>query len=97
MNFQDCPHISRIEKLEEEVKKMIVNDATLETIVKIMNDRFDTLETEIKGVKKDLNNGLIPKKASEWFYGSIGKWIIALLAGNLVTILGFLVKLLLGR
>jgi len=94
MDYRDCPHVKRIDALEADMKDRIQQDAAQTAVLNIINDRFDKLEQKIDLINKELHNGLIPKKASQWFYSSVGKWIIGLLAGNVFTIVVVVVKLL---
>jgi hypothetical protein len=43
-----------------------------------------------------MKNGYIPKRAAEWFYSSIGKWVIGLLVTNAASIAGLILTLLKG-
>jgi len=54
------------------------------------------LEKKIDRLDGELHNGLIPKKASQWFYSSVGKWIIGLLGTNALTLIILLYKIFRG-
>jgi len=43
-----------------------------------------------------MKNGYITKRAAEWFYSSIGKWVIGLLVTNAASIVGLILTLLKG-
>ena len=96
MHYENCPYEKRIEQLEKEMKERMQQDAVQETILEIINNRFDKLETKIDNIDGELHNGLIPKKASQWFYSSVGKWVLGLIGTNIITILALLYKIFQG-
>jgi uncharacterized protein (UPF0371 family) len=91
--------IEGINHLRVEVDKMKQTDYDLKEIITRLDMTIQGQEKILQGLvakvdKMDgeLHNGLIGKKASEWFYKSVGKWVIGLLLGNAFTIIALMIN-----
>ena len=92
-----------VEKLKEEITTLKVSDT--EQKIQIANLREDLAEikesvkiinSNLEAFTKEMKNGYITKRAAEWFYSSIGKWVIGLLVTNAASIVGLILTLLKG-
>lgn len=92
-----------VEKLKEEITTLKVSDT--EQRIQIVNLREDLAEikesvkiinSNLEAFTKEMKNGYITKRAAEWFYSSIGKWVIGLLVTNAASIVGLILTLLKG-
>jgi len=92
-----------VEKLKEEITTLKVSDT--EQKIQIVNLREDLAEikesvkiinSNLEAFTKEMKNGYITKRAAEWFYSSIGKWVIGLLVTNAASIVGLILTLLKG-
>lgn len=92
-----------VEKLKEEITTLKVSDT--EQRIQIVNLREDLTEikesvkiinSNLEAFTKEMKNGYITKRAAEWFYSSIGKWVIGLLVTNAASIVGLILTLLKG-
>lgn len=91
------------EKIREDITELKVRDT--EQKIQIVNLREDITEikesvkiinSNLEAFTKEMKNGYIPKRAAEWFYSSIGKWVIGLLVTNAASIVGLILTLLKG-
>jgi hypothetical protein len=93
--------LHKLIELEGDMKKRIELDAEqsallaniykkIEEIDKYNREHHNELDKKIDKIDKELHNGLIPKKAAQWFYSSVGKWIVGLLTANALAILYFI-------
>lgn len=92
-----------VEKMREEITELKVRDT--EQKIQIVNLREDITEikesvkvinSNLEAFTKEMKNGYITKRAAEWFYSSIGKWVIGLLVTNAASIVGLILTLLKG-
>ena len=86
--------IAADKNLREDLKDMRDEDYSLKEILTRLDLTLQGQEKVLQGLvdkttglDKELHNGLIAKKAEEWFYKSIGKWVVASLVGNGLAIL----------
>jgi len=91
------------EKIREDITELKVRDT--EQKIQIVNLREDLAEikesvkiinSNLEAFTKEMKNGYINKRAAEWFYSSIGKWVIGLLVTNAASIVGLILTLLKG-
>lgn len=70
-------------------------DMTLQGQEKLLQGLIEdntNIRKNVREIDKEIHNGLIAKKAEEWFYRSIGKWVIGLFLANFGAIILFIIK-----
>lgn len=94
MNYKDCPYSDEIKELERKMEERMIEDVEHNLTLLQLKEMIEKLTKKFDEFEKEMKNGYIPKRAQEWFYSSVGKWLIGLLAGNFLLLLTYLIKFL---